>query len=66
MDTFIQADPLVQEPTESQSLNRYSYVMNNPLNATDPTGMFSVGGFAGFFGSMFGVPIPTKSVTYSC
>jgi RHS repeat-associated protein len=40
---FIQADPMIQEPTNSQSLNRYSYVMNNPLNATDPTGMFSIG-----------------------
>ena len=35
---FLQADPVVQDPTNSQSLNRYSYVWNNPLNATDPSG----------------------------
>jgi RHS repeat-associated protein len=35
---FLQADPLIQDPTNSQSLNRYSYVWNNPLNATDPSG----------------------------
>jgi RHS repeat-associated protein len=37
---FLQADPFVQEPTNTQSLNRYSYVFNNPLNATDPSGYF--------------------------
>jgi len=35
---FLQADPMVQAPENIQSLNRYSYVMNNPLNATDPSG----------------------------
>jgi hypothetical protein len=35
---FLQADPIVQDPTSSRSLNRYSYVWNNPLNATDPSG----------------------------
>jgi len=34
----MQADPMVQAPENIQSLNRYSYVMNNPLNATDPSG----------------------------
>lgn len=37
---FLQADPMVQSPSEIASLNRYSYVWNNPLNATDPTGFF--------------------------
>ena len=37
---FLQADPFVQDPTNTQSLNRYSYVLNNPLNATDPSGYF--------------------------
>ena len=35
---FVQADVYVQNPTLTASLNRYSYVLNNPLNATDPTG----------------------------
>jgi RHS repeat-associated protein len=35
---FLQADPIVQEPALIDNLNRYSYVLNNPLNATDPSG----------------------------
>ncbi len=35
---FISPDWVVQAPNHSQSLNRYSYVWNNPVNATDPTG----------------------------
>ncbi|WP_064435642.1 MULTISPECIES: RHS repeat domain-containing protein [Pseudoalteromonas] len=35
---FLQADPMVQAPENIQNLNRYSYVVNNPLNKTDPSG----------------------------
>ena len=35
---FLRADPFIQAPYNTQSLNRYSYVWNNPLNATDPSG----------------------------
>ncbi|MDR7123173.1 hypothetical protein J2W69_004161 [Rheinheimera soli] len=31
-------DPVIQSPGNSQSLNPYSYIMNNPLAGTDPTG----------------------------
>ena len=42
---FLQADPIIQEPYYTQSLNRYSYTWNNPLNATDPSGymVFTLG-----------------------
>jgi RHS repeat-associated protein len=35
---FISADSIVPEPGNPQSLNRYSYVLNNPLKYTDPSG----------------------------
>jgi RHS repeat-associated protein len=35
---FLSPDPIVQIPEYSQNFNRYSYVLNNPLNATDPSG----------------------------
>ena len=35
---MLSPDPVVQVPEYSQNFNRYSYVMNNPLNMTDPTG----------------------------
>ncbi|NHN38974.1 RHS repeat-associated core domain-containing protein [Pseudomaricurvus alcaniphilus] len=38
---FLQADPFIQFPDNTQSYNRYSYVMNNPLVYTDPSGYFS-------------------------
>jgi RHS repeat-associated protein len=38
---FIQADPLVEDDA-TQGLNRYTYVLNNPLTLTDPTGYLSL------------------------
>ncbi len=35
---FLSPDPFVQFPFDSQSFNRYSYVRNNPLSTTDPSG----------------------------
>jgi hypothetical protein len=35
---FMSADPFVQAPYNSQSYNRYSYVFNNPLSFTEPSG----------------------------
>jgi len=37
---FLQADPNIQAPTNSQNYNRYSYVLNNPMSYTDPSGYF--------------------------
>jgi RHS repeat-associated protein len=35
---FISADIIVSNPANPQSLNRYSYCLNNPLKYVDPTG----------------------------
>src|SRR5699024_4492371 len=35
---FLSTDPLIAHPGSTQSINPYSYVENNPLNKTDPTG----------------------------
>lgn len=35
---FVSADPVLMYPYNPQDLNRYSYVWNNPLTHTDPSG----------------------------
>lgn len=35
---FLSVDPFIQAPGNSQSMNPYSYGMNNPLAGTDPSG----------------------------
>ncbi|MFA6409526.1 MAG: RHS repeat-associated core domain-containing protein [Gammaproteobacteria bacterium] len=40
---FLSADPSVQMPTNLQSLNRYSYCVNNPLRYVDPNGFDFLG-----------------------
>ncbi|MBL8012234.1 MAG: hypothetical protein JNN05_00155, partial [Candidatus Omnitrophica bacterium] len=37
---FITPDTIVQSPMNPQTLNRYSYCNNNPVNLVDPTGHF--------------------------
>jgi RHS repeat-associated protein len=37
---FISPDTIVPDPYNPQSLNRYTYCLNNPLNYTDPSGHF--------------------------
>ena len=41
---FVSADPHIDNPFDLQSLNRYSYVNNNPLGFTDPSGYFKIFG----------------------
>ncbi|RUO24947.1 RHS repeat domain-containing protein [Aliidiomarina sanyensis] len=35
---FMQADPFIQAGANLQNYNRYSYVLNNPMSYTDPSG----------------------------
>ena len=35
---FIETDPFIQNPYNIQNMNRYSYVLNNPVNFVDPSG----------------------------
>ncbi|MFB1483303.1 RHS repeat-associated core domain-containing protein [Corallococcus sp. RDP092CA] len=46
---FLSADPFVSAPFSSQGYNRYSYVFNNPLSMTDPSG-FTAEGISGCYG----------------
>ena len=39
---FLSPDPTVPDPSDSQSLNRYSYARNNPMNRVDPSGLFDI------------------------
>ncbi|MBU2541138.1 MAG: RHS repeat-associated core domain-containing protein, partial [Candidatus Omnitrophica bacterium] len=49
---FITPDTIVQAPSDPQSLNRYAYCRNNPLNLIDPSGH---GWFSKFFAKNAGV-----------
>jgi RHS repeat-associated protein len=40
---FMSADPFIQDPTNPQDYNRYSYVNDNPVSSTDPTGFDCAG-----------------------
>jgi RHS repeat-associated protein len=39
---FLTTDPVVSDPLSAQRWNAYSYVLNNPLNFIDPTGLDEV------------------------
>jgi len=52
---FLSADPTVQFADNAQNLNRYSYVLNNPLSFTDPTGYFLSGVFKGIENAVSGI-----------
>jgi hypothetical protein len=43
---FLSPDPIIQDISQSQSLNPFSYVWNNPLKHTDPTGYAANGATA--------------------
>ena len=49
---FLSPDPIVGDPTSSQSWNLYSYVGNNPLSYVDPTGLVRAGPMCPVGGAM--------------
>jgi RHS repeat-associated protein len=55
---FLQPDTIVPDPFSPQMLNRYAYVVNDPVNLIDPTGSFpSLGGIIGGIGGAIGSAI---------
>ena len=59
---FISQDPWEGDYTDPQTLNKYSYVMNNPLRYIDPTGKFAL---AVFWDSL-GEKLPSNTVCVGC
>jgi RHS repeat-associated protein len=54
---FLSPDPYIADPSFTQSYNRYSYVLNNPLKYNDPTGElpgWALGGIATAGNWLFG------------
>jgi RHS repeat-associated protein len=49
---FLSPDPNIQFVDNLQSYNRYSYVLNNPLSFTDPTGYFLDGSINDYIGTI--------------
>ncbi len=47
MGRFLSADSIVPQPFNPQSLNRYTYALNNPIRYNDPTGHIEACGVFG-------------------
>jgi RHS repeat-associated protein len=60
---FASADVLVPDPTNPQQFNRYSYVLNNALRYTDPSGRYCYDPSAG--AELMGTCINEDGTTYS-
>jgi RHS repeat-associated protein len=53
---FMTGDPLSGDISDPQTLNRYAYVRNNPVNLIDPSGM----GATPYIGCLLFLPSPTE------
>ncbi|VEN73341.1 hypothetical protein EPICR_160003 [Candidatus Desulfarcum epimagneticum] len=51
---FLSPDGFIQDPYSSQSFNRYTYCLNNPLQYTDPSGQFFDAVIRAVGGAIFG------------
>ncbi|MFL6194034.1 MAG: RHS repeat-associated core domain-containing protein [Thermoanaerobaculia bacterium] len=60
---FSSVDPILGNPHEPQSWNRYAYVMNHPLVATDPKGLWYVGVSPFLFFDIYGFFSDSITVT---
>jgi hypothetical protein len=60
---FISPDTIVPDPTNPQQFNRYTYVLNNPLRFTDPTGHYCYDPSAG--AELAGTCVNEDGTTYS-
>jgi RHS repeat-associated protein len=60
---FVSADPQIQFPDNLQSYNRYSYVLNNPLIYTDPSGYGLFGSIGKFLKKLWDNPVIRIGVT---
>ncbi len=54
---FIQADTIVPQPGDPQALNRYSYVLNNPLRYVDSSGHIAIDSWGGGGGGGGGIAV---------
>ncbi len=61
---FIQPDSIVQDPSDPQTLNRYSYVRNNPINLVDPSGYGFLAFIQAIAAAVFAVAV-TVAITAS-
>lgn len=68
---FLSPDPFVQQPDNTQNMNRYSYALNNPFNYMDPSGSVVEGFIAwgvvaalAVIGGVVNVAVHAKSTTY--
>ena len=60
---FISPDPIIPDPANPQSLNRYSYVYNNPVRYTDSSG-HCVDGITTWVCIAAGIAVVTKVIDY--
>jgi RHS repeat-associated protein len=59
---FASADTIVPDPMNPQQFNRYTYVLNNPLRFTDPTGHYCYDPSSG--ADLLGTCIHDDGITY--